>query len=564
MEAKAALQQNKKSVNEIKCEEMVLGIEFGSTRIKAVLTGKDYQPAASGTYEWENRFEQGQWTYHEADIWQGLQECYRDLKRNVWEKYHTQITGLRAIGFSGMMHGYLVFDSAGQLLVPFRTWRNTNTEAASEELTALFHYHIPQRWSIAHLRQAILNGETHVAEIDYMTTLAGYVHWKLTNERVLGIGEASGMFPVDVRTKDYNETMLAQFEALVSGENRPEACCPKRLRDIMPKVLTAGMPAGELTEKGALLLDPDGDLQAGIPLCPPEGDAGTGMTATNSVAPRTGNISAGTSVFAMIVLEKELTGVYPEIDLVTTPSGELAAMVHCNNCTSDINAWVGVFREFSQMMGITCDMDTLYQKLYHRALLGKADCGGLLSYGYYSGEHITGFEKGCPLFVRTPESDFNLANFMRSHLFTAMGALKMGVDILTQKERVRMDRLFGHGGFFKTAGVGQRFMAAAFHTPVSVMRTAGEGGAWGIALLAEYRMQVQEGNAGNLSDYLEQKVFGGCEVVCEEPHPDDADGFEQFMKRYRAGLVIERAAVDCMVLEQSTDSVPIEMEEKDA
>lgn len=551
METGAVLQQNKKSRNEINCEEMVLGIEFGSTRIKAVLIGKDHQPAAFGTYEWENRFEQGQWTYHEAEIWQGLQACYCDLKRNVWERYRVRLTRLRAIGFSGMMHGYMVFDAAGQLLVPFRTWRNTNTEAASEELTALFHYHIPQRWSIAHLRQAILNGESHVADIDYMTTLAGYVHWKLTDERVLGIGEASGMFPIDVRTKDYNETMLAQFDALLAGEERPETCCPKPLREIMPSVLTAGMPAGKLTEKGALLLDPEGDLKAGIPLCPPEGDAGTGMTATNSVAPRTGNISAGTSVFAMIVLEKELAGVYPEIDLVTTPSGELTAMVHCNNCTSDINAWVGIFREFAQLMGMTCDMDTLYQKLYRQALSGEADGGGLLSYGYYSGEHITGFEKGCPLFVRTPESRFNLANFMRSHLFTAMGALKMGIELLTDKEQVRLERLFGHGGFFKTAEVGQRFMAAAFNTPVSVMRTAGEGGAWGIALLADYRMQVQDGYTGSLSDYLEQEVFTGCEVVCEAPHPEDVKGFEQFMERYRAGLSIERAAVDCMVPEQS-------------
>lgn len=440
-----------------------LGIEFGSTRIKVVLIDKDHHPIASGSHDWENRLENNIWTYTLEDIWSGLQDSYQNLVNDVKEKYDITLTKVGSIGFSAMMHGYMAFDKDGELLVPFRTWRNTMTEEASEKLTEAFSYHIPQRWSIAHLYQAILKEEEHVKDIDYLTTLAGYVHWKLTGEKVLGVGEASGMFPIDIETKDYNQTMIKTFDNLIKDKK-----FGWKLENILPKVLIAGDKAGILSEEGAKLLDPSGNLEAGIPLCPPEGDAGTGMVATNSVTRKTGNVSAGTSVFAMIVLEKELKKVYDEIDLVTTPSGDLVGMVHCNNCTSDLNAWVNLFKEFAQNFGVEdVDMDQLYGTLYNKALEGDKDCGGLLAYNYFSGEHITGFEEGRPLFVRKPDSNFNLANFMRVHLYTALGALKTGLDILMKEEDVKVDKMLGHGGLFKTEGVGQKIMAAAVNAPVA-------------------------------------------------------------------------------------------------
>lgn len=514
-----------------------LGIELGSTRIKAVLVNEENLPIASGSHDWENQLVDGIWTYSLEDIWTGVQHSYQELAADVREKYGVEIETLGAVGFSAMMHGYMAFDKDDNLLVPFRTWRNTITGQASEELTELFDYHIPQRWSIAHLYQAILNGEKHVAQISFMTTLAGYIHWKLTGQKALGVGEASGMFPIDIETRDFNERMIGQFDELVSQRDYGW-----KLRDILPKVLVAGEHAGTLSEEGAKLLDVSGKLKAGVPFCPPEGDAGTGMAATNSVARRTGNVSAGTSVFAMVVLEKELSKVYPELDLVTTPSGDLVAMVHCNNCTSDLNAWVGIFKEFAEAFGVEVDMNRLFGTLYNKALEGDADCGGLLAYNYFSGEHITNFEEGRPLFVRTPESKFNLANFMRVNLFTALGALKVGMDILLKKEEVQLDKIMGHGGLFKTKGVGQKIMAAAMNTPVSVMETAGEGGAWGIALLASYMRQKEEGQS--LDAYLNEKVFASQSGTTLEPDAEDVQGFDAFIQRYVKGLGIERAAVD--------------------
>ncbi len=514
-----------------------LGIEFGSTRIKAVLIGEDHAPIASGNYEWENRYENGVWTYSLEDVWSGLQESYRELSRAVFEKYHIPLRTIGVIGFSAMMHGYLAFDKDGNLLVPFRTWRNTTTGQAAEKLTELFQFNIPQRWSIAHLYQAILNREPHVKDIHHQTTLAGYVHWKLTGQKVLGVGEASGMFPIDSKTDNYDVRKIELFNKLLKAEN-----ISWRLQEILPKVLTAGDAAGALTAEGARLLDPSGGLQAGIPLCPPEGDAGTGMVATNSVAERTGNVSAGTSVFAMLVLEKDLSRLYPEIDMVTTPTGKPVAMVHCNTCTSDINAWVDLFQEFTKALGVEVNETRLFEILYQKALTGEADCGGLLAYNYFSGEPITHFEEGRPLFVRTPESRFTLSNFMRAHLFSALGTLKIGMDILFEQEQVKIDQLLGHGGFFKTREVGQRIMAAAMNVPVSVMESAGEGGAWGIALLAAYRLYKAENEP--LEAYLSDKVFAGASGATIAPDPADVDGFVAFMERYKKGLVIERAAVN--------------------
>jgi sugar (pentulose or hexulose) kinase len=513
-----------------------LGVEFGSTRIKAVLIGEDHAPLASGSFEWENRYENGVWTYQLQDVWAGLQASYAQLSRAVLEEYQIPLTTIGVIGFSGMMHGYLAFDGEGALLVPFRTWRNTMTGQAAAQLTELFQFNIPQRWSIAHLYQALLNGEPHVHAIRFQTTLAGYVHWKLTGRQVLGVGEASGMFPVDSRTQDYDAAMVSLFNQQLAAAN-----VSWQLQEILPAVLTAGEDAGQLTAAGARLLDPTGQLRPAIPLCPPEGDAGTGMVATNSVSVRTGNVSAGTSVFAMLVLEDALARVYPEIDMVTTPAGKPVAMVHSNNCTSDLNAWVELFREFTDALGVELSQGRLFEMLYQRALSGDADGGGLLAYGYLSGEHITHFEQGRPLFVRTPESRFTLANFMRVHLFSALGALRIGLDILLEQEQVRIDKILGHGGFFKTREVGQRFMAAAVNAPVSVMETAGEGGAWGIALLAAYRLRRAEGEG--LESYLDQRVFAGQQGVTLAPDPADVAGFAAYMARYRQGLAIERAAV---------------------
>ena len=518
--------------------QAVLGIELGSTRIKAVLIDTDKSPVASGSYDWENQYVNHIWTYDINEVWKGLQGCYSDLVKNVREVYGVTIKDLAAIGISAMMHGYLAFDEKDELLVPFRTWRNTITGEASEKLSELFSYHIPQRWSIAHLYQAILNGEEHVDKVRFFTTLSGYIHWMLTGRKVLGSGDAAGMFPMDIASKDYDGRMLDQFDALVADKG-----FPWKIRDLLPKVLVAGEDAGFLTETGAGLLDPEGNLSAGIPMCPPEGDAGTGMTATNSVAVRTGNVSAGTSVFAMAVLEKDLTKPYEEIDLVTTPAGDLVAMVHCNNCTSDLNAWVGLFREFAESFGMDVDMNRLFGTLYNKALEGDPDCGGLLAYNYFSGEHITGFDEGRPLFVRSPESRFNLANFMRVHLYTSLGALKTGMDILLKKEHVKLDRMMGHGGLFKTKGVGQRILAGAINTPVYVMETAGEGGAWGIALLADYLVRREDGES--LTDYLNNKVFHEAEGTGMDPVAEDVEGYEKFMERYKKGLAVERAAVDC-------------------
>ena len=456
------------------------------------------------------------------------------------KQYGVELTTVGALGFSAMMHGYMVFDKAGEQLVPFRTWRNTMTEQAAKELTELFRFNMPQRWSGAHLYQAILNKEEHVKDIDFITTLAGYVHWKLTGEKVLGVGDASGMFPIDSTTRNWNKEMLAKFDELVAPKGYPW-----KVEDILPKVLVAGEKAGTLTEEGAKLLDPTGKLQAGIPVCPPEGDAGTGMAATNSVRVRTGNVSAGTSVFAMVVLEKELKKVHNEIDLVTTPAGELVGMVHCNNCTSDLNAWVNLFKEFAQVFGMKdIDMNELYGALYNKALEGDKDCGGLLAYNYFSGEHITGFKEGRPLFVRKPDSRFNLANFMRVHLYTALGALKTGLDILMKEEDVKVDKMLGHGGLFKTEGVGQKIMAAAVNAPVSVMKTAGEGGAWGMAILAAY--MIDKEGSETLDTYLADKVFAGKKGITIAPDEKDVEGFDEFIKQYQKGLTIERAAVDAM------------------
>ncbi|HRQ23691.1 MAG TPA: FGGY-family carbohydrate kinase [Anaerolineales bacterium] len=516
-----------------------LGIELGSTRIKAVLIAEDHSPIASGSHEWENQYENGIWTYSLEAVWNGLQDCYRALSKDVSEKYGVTLSTVGAIGFSAMMHGYMAFDKDGKQLVPFRTWRNTITGQAAEKLTDLFQFNIPQRWSIAHVYQAILNKEAHVNDIAHLTTLAGYVHWKLAGKKAMGVGEASGMFPIDSKINDFDKKMLGQFNDLLKAEK-----ITWTLQDILPKVLVAGEAAGSLTEEGAKLLDPTGQLKAGIPLCPPEGDAGTGMVATNSVAERTGNVSAGTSVFAMIVLEKALSKLYPEIDMVTTPTGKPVAMVHSNNCTSDLNAWVDVFQEFTKALGMDVSESKLYETLYTQALTADADAGGLLAYNYVSGEHITHMEEGRPLFVRMPESRFNLANCMRAHLFSSLGALKIGMDILFEQEKVQLDQLLGHGGFFKTKEVGQRMMAAAMNVPVSVMETAGEGGAWGIALLAAY-MTNKAGNQ-TLEDYLNKKVFANEKGSTIAPDKKDVDGFAAFMTRYKTGLGIERAAVEGM------------------
>ncbi len=515
-----------------------LGIEFGSTRIKAVLIDPKGSPVAQGAHDWENKLENNIWTYDLGEVIAGLQDCYAGMAEDVRRTYGCEVTRLEAIGISAMMHGYIVFNERNELLVPFRTWRNTITGEAAEALTKLFNFNIPQRWSIAHLYQAILNGEPHVPDIRFMTTLEGFVHWQLTGQKVLGIGECSGMFPIDSATCDYNDEMMSKFDAAVADRG-----FPWKLRQIMPKVLLAGENAGTLTEAGAKLLDVSGKLRAGIPLCPPEGDAQTGMVATNSVRQRTGNVSAGTSVFAMIVLEKALSKVRPELETITTPSGAQVAMVHCNNCTSDLNAWARLFGEFAEGLGVRLDKNQLYGTLYRKALDADADLGDLLAYNYYSGEHITGFTEGRPLFVRMPDSRFTLANFMRAHLNSAMASLKIGMDILTEEEGALVDRIMGHGGLFKTKGVGQPIMAAALNAPVSVMETAGEGGAWGIALLAGYMADRKQDVT--LEDYLDG-VFGSmpCETV--EPNPEDVKAFNDYIVRFKAGLPIERAAVECV------------------
>ncbi len=524
---------------EIQNGQAALGIELGSTRIKAVLIGSNNIPIASGGYDWENKLQDGIWTYPLEEVWLGIQASFAELQKNVQSQQGVTITRLKAIGFSAMMHGYLVFDAKGNQLVPFRTWRNNRQAAASEKLTELFDYPIPQRWSIAHLYQAILNQEKHVGRISHATTLAGYVHWKLTGRKTMGIGEASGMFPIDIKTQNFTAELLRKFDALVHNE-----VLDWKLQDILPEVLNAGEQAGELTAEGASLLDPSGNLQAGIPLCPPEGDAGTGMVATNSVTVRTGNVSAGTSVFAMVVLEKELSKAHHEIDLVTTPDGKLVGMAHSNNCTSDCNAWISLFGEAAKALGANFSNDDLYGTLLRTALKGDPDCGGLLTYGYVSGEHITGFSEGRPLFARSPNSTFTLANFMRAHLFSALCALRTGLNILMVDEGVEVDEIRGHGGLFKTAEVGQRIMAAATNSPVSVLETAGEGGAWGIALLAAF--MTRQNRQESLPEFL-HPIFAGKISAAVQPDPADVAGFERFFERYHKGLPIEQAAINSLL-----------------
>jgi sugar (pentulose or hexulose) kinase len=517
-----------------------LGIEFGSTRVKAVLIDENFKPIASGSHDWENKFVDGVWTYDLDDVWTGLRDSFRKLNDEVKSRTGQPLAQVDAIGISAMMHGYLAFDEADKLLVPFRTWRNTMTETAAAELTALFGFNIPQRWSVAHLWQAVLNKEAHVKDAAFITTLAGYVHWKLTGKKVLGVGDASGVFPIDSATNDYNAGMLKQFDELIRGADH-NSQIQWKLADLLPRALNAGEDAGSLSAEGAALLDPSGTLKPGVPFCPPEGDAGTGMTATNSVAARTGNVSAGTSIFAMVVLEKALSKVYPEIDMVTTPSGKPVAMVHCNNCSTDLDGWIKLFGEAIALSGAKIEKAALYDALYHRALEGDADCGGLVSYNYYSGEHTVHLAEGRPLFVRLPGARFTLANFMRNLLYSSMATLKLGMDILTEKEKVRVDKILGHGGLFKTQGVGQRFMAAALNTPVAVMESAGEGGAWGIALLAAY-LVLQSGET--LEEFLDKKVFVENAGTSLAPDPKDVEGFALFIKRYEKGLAVERSAVE--------------------
>ena len=514
-----------------------LGIELGSTRIKAVLAGPDGSVLASGAHDWENRFEDGYWTYHLDDVWTGIQDAYARLAADYKARYGEELRQVGALGVSAMMHGYLPFDAAGQQLAAFRTWRNTTTGPAAEALTERFGFNIPQRWSIAHLYQAMLNGEPHVNQIAHLTTLAGYVHWRLTGEKVLGVGEASGMFPIDSATGDYDAGMLASFDELLKS-----ASLPYTLRDILPRVLPAGADAGCLTEAGAKLLDPTGTLAPGAVMAPPEGDAGTGMVATNSVAARTGNVSAGTSVFAMAVLEKPLSRVYPEIDMVTTPTGRPVAMVHCNTCTSDLDAWVRLLGQMAEAAGAKLAKPALYDLFYQKALEGAPDCGGLVNFNCYSGEPVLGLDEGRPLFVRRPNAALTLENFARAQLYSTMAALKSGMDLLFEKEQVKLDRLLGHGGLFKTPVAGQKLLAGALGVPVSVMASAGEGGPWGMALLALYRLRCMEGNAPALEDWLNEAVFAGTEGSTVAPDEADAAGFAAFMKDYTACIPVEKAA----------------------
>ena len=523
--------------NSIVNGKTVLGIEFGSTRIKAVLVDETHAPIAMGTHDWENRLENNIWTYSLDDIWTGLQGCYQSLVQDVKNKYGVALTKIGAIGFSGMMHGYMPFNANGDLLVPFRTWRNTMTGEACAKLTPVFNFNIPQRWSIAHLYQAILSKEPHVKDITFFTTLAGYIHWKLTGCKVMGVGEASGMFPIDSTTGDYDAKMLDQFDELIKGEG-----FGWKIRDILPKVLTAGEIAGTLTAEGAKLLDVTGALEPGCPMCPPEGDAGTGMVATNAVAVRTGNVSAGTSVFSMVVLEEAMSKVHEEIDMVTTPDGMPVAMVHCNNCTSDLNAWVNLFDQFADLFGMKIDKNDLYGNLYREALKSDTDCGGLMAYNYFSGEPVTGLNEGRPMFVRTPDAKFTLANFMRTHLYSALATLKVGNDILLKEEKVKVDSLMGHGGLFKTPVVGQQILAAAMGAPVTVMDTASEGGAWGIAILACF-MQEKGANE-TLPEYLNNKIFAGQTGTTIAPKAEDVEGFDAFVKKYLSTLPAQKAAVE--------------------
>lgn len=514
----------------------VFGCELGSTRIKATLISPEGVPLASGSYGWENQYVDGVWTYDMSDVRTGMAACFDDLFQDVEKSYGVVPQRLASGGISGMMHGYIALDEGGNLLVPFRTWRNNITGEASEKLTKLFNAPIPQRWSIAHLYQAVLNGEEHLPRIRTLTTLAGYVHWKLTGEHALGVCEASGMFPVDPQTGDFDAVLIKKFDDLVA-----EKGYPWKLRDLLPKVVAVGGEAGRVTEQGAEWVDPKGRLQAGLPLCPPEGDAGTGMVATNSISPRTGNVSAGTSVFAMVVLEKNLSKVHEEIDILLTPDGDPVGMAHSNNCTSDFDAWVSVFAEACELMGVKAEKGEIIGKLAGRALQGDPDAAGMLAYGYVSGEHVTGFSEGRPLFVRKPDAPFTLGNFFRAHLYTSLCAMRAGLNILTEDEGVSVETIRGHGGFFKTPEVGQRIMAAATKSAVTLMETAGEGGAWGMALLAAYA--VREHEQQSLEDFL-NATFSDTPTSVVEPDPEDVKGFQSYFERYMRGLPIERSAVE--------------------
>ncbi len=517
--------------------EAALGIEFGSTRIKAVLIDRKGTVLAVGFHDWENSLIDGIWTYPLEEIHAGLRDCYSSLRKAVEEKYGITLKKLGAMGISAMMHGYMAFDQEGTLLTPFQTWRNSNTEKAADALTELFDFNIPLRWTIAHLYQCILDEEAHVPQLSFVTTLDSYIHWRLTGERVTGIGDAAGIFPIDSEAHDYDGVMLSKFDKLIEGKYS------WKTREILPKVLSAGEAAGVLTAEGAAFLDESGNLEPGIPLCPPEGDAGTGMVATNSVAPRTGNVSAGTSTFAMLVLEKGLSKLYREIDMVTTPDGYPVAMSHANNGTSDLNAWVNIFKEFTELFGIQADMGDLFGKLYRNSLTGDPDCGGVLPYGYFSGEGITHLNEGRPMLIRMPDSRFTLANFMRANLYSSLGAVKLGLDILLKEEKVKVEKIMGHGGLFKTKGVAQRYLAAAVNAPVTVMDTASEGGPWGEALLAAYML---DGKGRSLPEYLNEEIFANQSGSTIAPTEEDVAGFEAFMARYKAGIPAERAAVECL------------------
>ncbi|AOT56684.1 xylulokinase [Weissella soli] len=520
--------------HDIETGQTSLGVEFGSTRIKAVLIDSKYSPIAQGMFEWENQLENGIWTYPEELIWEGLQTAYAEMAAEVKRTYHTELKTIGSIGFSAMMHGYMPFNAEGKLLVPFRTWRNSITEQASVELTSLFNFNIPQRWSIAHLYQAILNQEQHVKDIDFITTLAGYVHWKVSGEKVLGIGDASGVFPIDMHTKNYDQSMVERFDKLRSVQQYHW-----QLSDILPKVLAAGETAGVLTAAGARLLDPSGTLQAGARLAAPEGDAGTGMVATNAVRVHTGNVSAGTSAFVMIVMDKPLSKWHSDIDIVTTPTGELVAMVHANNSSSDINAWAKLFKEFADLLGVNISTNELYAKLFNTILGADADADGLLTYGYYSGENITHMSEGRPLLARQPDSNFTIGNLMRANLYSAFGAMKIGLEILAD-EQVETDSIVAAGGIFKTPVVAQKILAAVMEAPVTVMKTAGEGGPWGMAILAAYANGKSD---QALEDFLDREVFVDQESTTIFPDKRDIDGFNVFMDRYKAGLPIEAHAV---------------------
>ena len=530
------------TAEKIRAGKTSLGIEFGSTRIKAVLIDDTYTTIAAGDYGWASHLEDGLWSYSQEEIWTGLQTAYAALAEDVENAYGEKLTRVGRIGFSAMMHGYLAFGKDGELLVPFRTWQNTNTSEAHEKLSELFQYNIPERWSIAHLYQAVLNNEEHIGKVDFFTTLAGYVHWKLTGKKVLGVGDASGMFPIDPTTHTYETEFIEKFNAI------PEvAAQPWKLADLLPEPLVAGIPAGTLTEEGAKLLDPTGTLQPGITFAPPEGDAGTGMVATNSVRVRTGNVSAGTSIFAMVVLERKLERLHPEVDLVTTPAGDLAGMSHANNFTSDLNAWVGLFGQFAAAIGTPVDAGTLYGTLFRAAIADDVDsnCGGLINYPFRSGEFLAGLPEGRPLFARGPEARMSLGNFMRAQLFSAFSPVKIGMDVMTKDEGVAVDSLVGHGGIFTTPKVAQKILAAAFDTPIKVMSTAAEGGAWGMAVLADYLWHADQ----PLDEFLDARVFADAASTTENPDEGDVAGFEEFFDRFREGLPIEHVAIESIPLE---------------